>query len=133
MGVEGYLFGGRGAEEGEEGAVLAGILRSDEGPRNCRPGGWRVAGLVDVAGWERTIVVGVFTARSKGDPGVFRGSGGLAGHVGGQLLDGDRLPGVQQVVHVPQRLLARWRARVQGLVPIGRDRGGQGRLGVLVC
>jgi hypothetical protein len=85
-GEEGYLFGGRGRRRR---AVLAGILRSDEWPRNGRPGGWRVAGLVDVAGGRENYCVGVFTARSKGDPGAFRGSGGLAGHVGGQLLDGD--------------------------------------------
>lgn len=48
------------------------------------------------------------------------GSRGLAGDIGRQLLDRDGLSGVQQVVHIPQRLLARWRARICRLIPVCR-------------
>lgn len=71
-GEEGYLFGGRGRRRR---AVLAGILRSDEWPRNGRPGGWRVARLVDVAGGRELLCWGVHS-QIQGGPGGLSGVGG---------------------------------------------------------
>ena len=59
---------------------------------------------------------------------------GLAGHVGRQLLDRDGLPGIEEVVDLPEGVLAlgrRRRRRRRRLVIAGRGVRGRDRVGVV--